>query len=160
MTNYAEMAQQRIAIAQDVLKWLAQGTIVASTGIYIESECDADKFIGYDNAQKHIKQLVENCQVCAKGALFAGMVHRYNGVTIEQFFDYDGGKSKLDEFFERNQLSMIEAAFEGWAYINRDGGEDELSDRVWEFYEKYEDAEDRMQAIMNNIIKNQGEFVP
>jgi hypothetical protein len=65
--------------------------------------------------------------------------------------------NKLNSIFSFNQLKLIEVYFEGndgYFYENRE------YDTVKAFYIKYPSDKKRLQLIMENIVENDGTFVP
>lgn len=68
----------------------------------------------------------------------------------------------LRRFFDRNQLKLIEAAFEGWGDVDFYGSPKarEFYDAVVEDEDKDVVANERLRLIMENIIANKGTFVP
>jgi len=72
-------------------------------------------------------------------------------ISEEDAFDY------LGKFFSKDQLEMIEVAFEqgGGAISKFDCNTEAL-----QFVEKVEEPADRMKLIMQNIVVNKGKFCP
>ena len=163
--------QRRIAVAKDVLKWLAMGRMTAKKKTYLAaSQLTPDgKINGF------------NCRACALGGMFACVVEQKKGVNLHEFnrgwADEDGGyrdygsqeqmHDMLGEFFDADELRNIENAFEG---RDREGG---IVNGAGAFYDEMAFSEDalkfnagirspkkRMQRIMRNIIRNEGRFIP
>lgn len=178
-------ATKRVAIAKDVLKWLATGKLKAQSGFYLLAPTEVvDVVNGY------------KCEACALGSLFACAVERgdaggtvvespslrnYYGSIGMRADTFEGVKlySKLEGIFDKVQLAMIEGAFEPEHSFPRDSREAGGSKRQWdEVQGTYwvdspeiawamawhktapKDPSDRMKAIMENIIANNGTFVP
>lgn len=112
-----------------------------------------------------------SCQVCARGAAFLAYVKRFNKVKIGQFFDSDGNvnddksriisKRKSRELFGAKNVQFIEVAFEGdprRCPSNRLRMAEKV--RAVQFYEAIPGGDDRLIAIMKNIIANEGTFKP
>lgn len=149
-------AQQRVAIAKDVLRTLDSGKIRPTRGVYLklEGKTVRRKDVGSQWCDK-LKD-VEVCEVCAKGAIFVAAALRFNRFKISddrvktsgeanRFYDVD--ICDLNErYFSKRQLEAIEEAFE----------------EVLVHYGAYANMSsvDAMIAIMQNIIKNNGRFVP
>ncbi len=157
MAKLAKLSKKamRIAIAKDVLSLLkAKDSIVAKSGVYLTCSCDADALINevpLGNAQENIDVLTKECRVCALGALFVGAVDLYNKCQLQEFGGYGNIVNKLRDFFSDKQLYLIEGCFEGhWdeKFVCRG------------FHNKYPEDAQRMKAIMRNIIRNEGNFVP
>lgn len=165
-------AEKRVAIAKDVIKQLELKKLVATPGTYFSiSQRVAEKLKPTAQLQKELKK-IPKCEVCALGACFVSAVRKFNDLTVQEVelgkyndelglytssdLGRDGTTDKLNEFFEPEQLNRIEQAFEGWdrsVYHNDEYG-------TVAFYAKYPNATRRMKAIMQNIIRNKGEFIP
>ena len=137
-------AEKRVILAQDVLKWIAAGRIRPEQDSYIyvprhPKYADVNELTFPELAEKAIE-----CEVCAKGGLiYAAFVRKGRSML-----DYRRGstESQITEFFSADQADAIEEYFEGW------------NDSP--FYENFRDPADRLTALMQNIIDNDGEFVP
>lgn len=144
--------ETRVLIAKDVLKGLKNNHINPIPGIYLWSEAlrswENPEIIG-----KQVCELLKSkpCEVCAIGALFVGQVERFNKLEFTKDLYSDDLRAELTKAFSMPQLLLIEAAFEGWIEGKFDGST---------FQKKYPDSTKRMDAIMRNIIKNNGTFIP
>lgn len=121
--------QQRVAIAKDVLKQIHAGRIKAKTMIYVRALNG-----GYRPKPG------QPCKACALGALFVSKYALANGMWIS-----DPGQEELHGslalYFSKYQLKDIENAFEG---------------HLWNH--EHANDEDRMIAIMQNIVDHNGTF--
>lgn len=152
-------ADQRVTIARDVLKELANNVLVVSEGEYSNIENDDELEIGFiENDTRSLRDLlpkITKCNVCAKGALLICIVARRNKVTVKQFdhqaWSSSNLSSTLGNIFSPSQLKMIENEFED-SHI--ESGYTPVM-QLGRFYDKK-----RLQIIMNNIIRNKGTFVP
>ena len=161
-------AEKRVAIAKDVLISLKQKRIRANTGSYF-CYTNFDEFDENDSAKKHINQI--KCECCALGATLLSTVKFANTLTISDLRFYSGSHGRswqiFKDIFTPKQLALIEYAFEHNTYGNR------IAQNV--FYEyisykkqreavdfglKYAKEDERLVAIMENIIKNKGTFKP
>jgi hypothetical protein len=166
-------ARQRMAIARDVLAQLATGKIVAESGTYFDSLTFKVRGAG-TQLQKSLQQM-ESCDVCAIGSLFVCGVLKANALTAGEAGvsgDYIGSgimTSYLSRFFTREQLGLIESAFEtdtGYAEspsslsardaVRFGNHVNDLADQL--NADNYDEI--KLQLIMQNIIKNKGTFVP
>jgi hypothetical protein len=170
--------EKKIAIAKDVLKHIKHFKKITQ-GEYgcVSME---ENLPGDDSAQLHIDKITKNCETCALGACFVSYIRLYNKVKIDDFiirnddiahtieFDYnDNIFHKLKSIFTQNQLDEIESAFElrdmGDEHHFGDDGyeidEDRFQDAI-QFGYQYSTPSDRLAAIMKNIVKNNGKFVP
>ena len=151
----ATPAQQRVLIAEDVLLWLKTGKVDAMQGIYLRV-LDDDR-VRYDLAKVN----GFTCEACALGAIFACALER-DQLPRSGDPDDDGTavsertmRRRLEPYFSEAQLKAIEGAFEindayaGWGPRNYG----------YALYKVSKSAEYRMEAIMRNIIANDGSFV-
>lgn len=172
-------SERAVAVAKDVLKHL--DTLRMTQGDYLSGtlKLPAEQ-IGKIDAGTQMQTLcdvaTERCRVCAIGACFLSHVRLFNEVSLgdvlgRQMFEYRKADAEylpfsivdtvmrryLDDYFGRQNLQLIEAAFErctGYAY-----GHHQAYDAV-EFGAKFALATNRMQAIMENVIANNGTFIP
>lgn len=169
--------QKRVAIANDVLGYLEAQRIKATPGTYMRLTG-----IGNVSDEEQICSVIAtaaNCNVCALGATFMAAVDRANALNIEHVgvsrwggdleISYGDMSDYLCQFFDEGQLLMIEAAFEGHdPHCDLD---DDTLDATTRMFSWTEDAEggdaicatppaDRMRAIMQNIVANNGRFKP
>lgn len=144
--------ETRILIAKDVLKSLKSNHIRPSPGTYLWSEA-LRSFQNPSIVGKQVCELLKSqpCEVCAIGALFVGQVERFNKLKFTKDLYSDDLRAELIKAFSMPQLLLIEAAFEGWSEGKFDGAA---------FATKYPDSTKRMEAIMRNIIRNNGTFKP
>ena len=165
-------AKQRVQIAKDVIAALKAKRLEAEHQTYLQVggyitenrilENESDSF-------KDTLKTIPTCTVCAKGAIFTCTVARKNKVTNEQAmsqnWDCDSLSKSLKGTFSAHQLRLIETEFEdddidGFGdAIARIAGAREIRP-VMELHELFNNAEDRMIAIMKNIIANKGTFKP
>jgi hypothetical protein len=105
--------------------------------------------------------------VCALGGLFMSCTN-FNNNTLLEDLDFASSElgdlieevklsNELNKIFSVKQLKLIEVYFEGndgYFYENRE------YDTVKAFYIKYPSDKKRLQLIMENIVENDGIFVP
>jgi hypothetical protein len=153
----------RVAIAKDVLKQLP--ALNPSKGTYVYKPNGNKNLHPNDQAQQHIDQISEDCQVCALGACFLSYIRLFNKITVDEITYIENSidpahhtvKNALREHFANEQLALIEAAFEGF----RSPADTTAVVKVIEdFYNKHPNPKKRLKAIMQNIIDNNGEFKP
>lgn len=168
-------AEKRVEIAKDLIAriQLEQISALGSNGIV--------SFQYTDFASDSIKSLLENvettvCKVCAKGGLLMSYIGRVNEMSRQDLISHEGQNSnycfdpeslhhqKLKEVFDVEQLVLIEEAFEGRTVLG-DGTfnfvvKNEKRYDAYSYKEQYEDANERLIAIAENIIKNEGTFIP
>lgn len=192
--NFEQMSPQekRVAIAKDVLLRLSTKAIRAeSSYLKLETKDGRD---GWDVKLGRAPEIEDQqlntaisegkiiCRVCADGALFLSHVMFSNHLTVKQATDivsFHQVQNRLQEIFSRDQLLMIETAFEGRAIHDEevsiiveapeefDAEMDEviseltltpLGDKLVLWRDQFDEAEDAMRAIMENIIQHEGEF--
>lgn len=172
-----EKAELRVAVAKDVLASMRK--YCAAPGTYIDPTHDAliaaSKVA--DKGGKEVAQLLKKkCDVCAIGATFLSLVaidNKYkfqvgNNLVGESFVYTPLGyqaKDRLRKVFSEEQLCLIESAFETVHFndfynLVQDKDLDDKVDRAVAFGEKYDDPDKRLRAIMRNIVKNEGTFIP
>jgi hypothetical protein len=134
-------------------------------------------------SQESCSMMRSQCTVCAKGALLLSRIDKFNHIRWNQIAEgtpYDVNYIVLDatnpraekllsDAFSAKELALIEAAFEcSKEYIERIVPV--LLAETIEIREKFADAErfgkshqddnDRLYAIMSNIVDNEGDFKP
>jgi hypothetical protein len=141
-------AEKRVLIAKDVLELLDAGKFKAKTG---NGYFKTNKRISSGNINFPLEKILKTtkeCEVCALGALFYAHVNRFNQIKANDlglvkgdilYCGWDDATSNLSKYFFREQLHNIERDFE------KDGSPGRI-------------ANDKLSKIMNNIIKNKGEY--
>ena len=152
--NNSTPEQKRVMIAQDVIDRINVKLLTANQGriIYLPE---------YGNVNKENVNSI-NCEVCAKGGLFAAYVGRVNNFDETCYISnslVNPAHEKLLEIFTIEQLAIIEFAFEGSLHIHSVDVDDHLYISLKDFYYQYENDDERLIAICENIIKNNGDFV-
>ena len=168
--------QKRVEILKDVLKHIKAQRIVAQCQVIIKYNDIVPK--EEENVQKILKNMSkkkERCLVCARGALLFSSIWKNN--EFYKKFEIDGwsgdsmlGKGTaedkteengyLEKFFDKNQLAMMETAFEG-KFNNSI-----LNSKDWESCNDFNrknyhlDDTERLEAIIKNAISNRGTFIP
>lgn len=136
---------------------------------------------GADVRQLYLENKIQQCSCCALGGMFMSCTLYNNNTTLENLGYvgddignalYKGSEpgslsNGLDKFFSVAQLRLIEQTFEGNNGVVISGEDDEtgeefnkFSPRAEAFYKKYKKPKDRLVAIMQNIVKNNGTFKP
>lgn len=145
-----QRAAERVAIAKDVLQQLGSNQLIAGHGGYVVFWRNPQNWDFYENhekdpAQPIIDEIKKHCHVCARGALIISYVARHNKLSVRELSRQAcRPNSVLGEFFDNDQLGLIEAAYE----LDED------------FYDQYPNPQQRLIAIMENLVKNNGTFVP
>lgn len=112
-----------------------------------------------------------SCNVCGIGAVFIASVRRADKLKLKDFAPPDSWgddidqqmRDYLDEWFDADQRELIERAFEK-GEVGGDGDSKNVTQEDDEvaaaFGRKFRNADDRLEAIMRNIVDNDGEFIP
>jgi hypothetical protein len=114
------------------------------------------------------------CEACAKGGLFLSYIGIVNNYDTKA--GYINGRQEnnspemqtLGQIFSKKQLSLIETAFEGDTYFQNVKLSDKEINRCYLFRGgSCDETDDSLEndlkiltKICNNIIKNNGEFIP
>ncbi len=164
-------ADARVAIAKDVLAALDAKKITASRGTYGVLDLK-NPVRGFAVGVREILPDLKSCHVCALGAAAIALVGRENYLTVNAYLgtteihlDDCRYRSLLREYFSGEQLAMIESAFESInsAYKENISYQNEgILQSV--YYSKHipdgSVSSVCMRAIFQNIIDNNGTFVP
>jgi len=171
----ASKAERKILLAKDVLAQLRAKKIKTTTGEWLTFNVGGTK---WDKKEEEICNLqvdflnknIENCECCALGGLMLSCTLYQNKVNVPVSFGWYGSrllevnfnglkehdkiaKKQLSNIFSLTELKLIESYYEcGNGLYGRLGKE--FSDFWYDLT-----SEERMIAIMKNIIKN-GKFIP
>lgn len=171
--NNLSPAQKRVAIAQEVLARLAADKFHARRGWFYLWRSDVPTA---GDLNKEMQPVAERatCTVCALGGLFMSAVIKGNNQTLTYSLAGDVASgdacgfspmiNKLKEYFSQDQIILIEMAFErGGGYYAGELDAEQFPEG-WEeaqgFGQAWIDDRTRMEAIMRNIIANNGTFLP
>lgn len=140
--------KQRVAIARDALSQLKAKCLTAIAGDYMQPEYTA----GVETTVLSI-----SCGVCALGGLFCGLA----GNTKDRSVTYSGRaiRNSLNPYFSERQLTEIESAYERKNMYYWEADRDAGALAMRHFPTGTRPAA-RLQAILGNIIRNKGTFVP
>lgn len=164
-------AEARIAIAKDVIETLAFERMFAKSkyGYFMVNEAARGvREDSYEAVALSMKTRGKTtCTVCAIGAACLSAVSLYDEAEpVEQ--DYDGWRSSsirmctvLARWFTRKQLNLIECAFEKSLHFQEANPSLESRSRAKAFGIQHpENSRERLEAIMKNVIENNGTFKP
>ena len=163
----ATKAQKRVMIAKDVLTQIKAKRYFAESGCWVQTNINAtcEKDLKDEDSVQELfaEKKIESCNVCALGGLFMSCTNLNNNTTVQdlknEFYigdlvaDDDEISNGLNRIFTQKQLRLIESYFEGGEGYFRGGNKTQT------FLESYNDDE-RLEMIMQNIIDNDGTFVP
>ncbi len=174
----------RILICYDALLQLRQKKVRARKGKYVvvKKKNAGDSWTPTINLKNKLNQQIDSvldkqqCEACALGTLFISRARIFNQIKVGDIPNFQYGEITFDasqssltlfkdlqSYFSSEQLSLIESCFEGEpigiagqtsCYNNDIRG---ISER---YLNKYKTAESRLIAILKNIIKNNGLFIP
>ncbi len=143
-------SEQRVVIAKDVIAQLHEGRYFAEMGNWVEPDEDVEY-----SKEALTDEYTPVCKVCGLGALFLSAVRFGNGFRARpgSMLLVTQIESVLIDIFNHDQISLIEQAFEqGRGQYSGDEG-------AIHFGQQYDYDEERLLAIMNNIVRNDGEFI-
>lgn len=180
--------EKRVTIARDVLMQIQSKRLIPKSGVWLLGVVDGvfEKDIELQKVLENVKE----CEGCALGGMFMCTVERANKLKISQledtYINCDQNHKNFGEitanevsqndiynymkrFFSKTQLDLIETTFEltnGGAEVSE--SVQKLATDFWADFcvsENKEDGcildpEDRMRLIMENIVANNGTFVP
>ena len=158
--------EKRIALAKDVIKHLNTKKIIVSQYIgYIRNHeiiIQIGDYVADKGKLPELQPLLKEhvCQVCALGAMFVSDIMNRNKYKMDSLGFYDLSLSSISErltFFSERQLELIEAYFEGGRTISF---LDENHEEAIYFHSINPNSQKRVIKIMENIINNNGEFIP
>jgi len=154
-----------IKVAKDVLESIHG--LAIQTGAYVYASTDLDGIKG-SKAQAEYLSTNKRCRTCALGACLLSLVKLRNKFEFEISNDTYGDHSpyigvswetaqeRLKEAFTPQQIQQIEDAFE----VYRMGNIYPDLQATIRFGQAYSDDAERLTAIMQNIIDNDGIFTP
>lgn len=183
----ASPAEKRVLIAKDVIAQLKTDRLIAQRGIWTDMTARDSDIDGADSFQStFLKNKNVACSCCAVGSLFIGctlFANKIKNADIEDNFDlgdmlFEGHNfaNGFNKLFSREQLGLIEIAFEGQtAFL--DGDEVlglkpiTISKRKTEAARLFfaqncnqisagQSARAGLIKIMENIVANKGTFKP
>jgi hypothetical protein len=150
-------SEKRVAIAKDVIKQIrTKQVVVKAKNGYV---CNLQS-----NHPELVRNVQSNCEVCGIGSLIVSLCKSFEPqITFDfagerdgyYFLDDDAIRPQLEKYFSTKQLDLIEGAFEGYAPFL-----DDIGRAAGLFGEQYEKDELRLIKIMENIIENNGCFIP
>lgn len=182
----ATAAQKRVIIAQDALDQIKSKRFKPESGNFLKVKNLEFNPNGYHTSEEaelgeksFQKVFVESpkikCVGCALGALFLSTTVVNNNSTVcetieegsdlGEMIQYRNSFSNgLHKFFSEEQLVQIEYCFEGGAgyFGSYNISSTEKRVKLDEFISKHRglSATNRLVAILNNIIENEGKFKP
>lgn len=152
-------AGKRIAIAKDVIAQIKSKLFNIETGKWARVDIiDDNDMVDKQSLLAGGLPRKFQCNCCAVGAAFLSSIRLFNVAS----FDADSEVQQFDAFnqlatyFDRDQLKMIEEAFE----LGGGACSTNSRDETVKFGDRYDDETKRALAIFTNIVKNRGTFKP
>jgi hypothetical protein len=171
--NAMSPKEKRVAVAKDALKQIRYGRYKANTGNYVIPNWYPYNVEDNEESQEYLENKgFWGCKVCAIGAVFLSKVRLGNNHTgdLEVMNSPNMIISNLKGIFSAKQLRLMEVAFEdltGGAfkessvYDSNNPKHTAKIEKALEFFKDYLDRpEERLIAILENIIANNGTFKP
>lgn len=159
--------EKRVIIARDVLSQIKINTIRPRTGLYLHfTDYIEDDLKVKFPLPAHKVFSESDCYACAIGACFYSLIVVGDQLLTRDVVSRDGMihpsdiRPHLYFLFTREQLALIESAFERRAQDHANWCNRKEVGKAVQFGEAYRNAPTRMRAIMKNIIQNNGTFVP
>jgi hypothetical protein len=164
-----------VLVAQDVLDRLDHLSL--TRGHYLYGYPDKGDINPDGDLRDNVKVIEQICSICALGALLLSKARLFDDVPMTNVLEYGGfgistyrinmtrGEltAKLRDAFSDEQLDLIETAFER-RYIGSNCTRTKLASealsRAIRFGEAFYNNTERLKAIMENVIANNGVFVP
>lgn len=167
-------AEKRIQLARDVLAQLKRGDIEAERGTWLQADVPTTT-VDLNTDLQTLLQATEVCKACAFGSLFVAAVKRKNdfkvldikglhltGVDEREIediqLDFDEMANYMGPFFTKDQISLIESAFEGGGLHNNKKSINFLEEV--DASDPWLDDSIRLRLVMENIVANDGTFKP
>lgn len=151
----ANPRERRLMIAKDVLAQVEAGRIIAKQGTLIKTG-----FLDSKQPHRELKEIFwereDPCECCALGSIFLVTVERKDNICFASHAIY-GPQVMMEQVirdeFPLDQILLIEQAFErGKGFYS-----ESVNAIAWGM--KYADPTERLIAIMENIIRNNGNFL-
>lgn len=168
-------------MAKDIIEQIKIGRYIANNNSYIKdlTTIDENKFSDASEICDVFDEIKE-CKVCALGATILSATHLGNRLKVGNLnINYPIGVGKLrqqtviellESIFSDETLFLIESCFEGFTHdddryavnvkdINSRSFSYDVVLNCNRFKNKYDNIDDRLIAICENIINNDGEFI-
>ncbi len=183
-------AEQRVAIAKDVLKQISEKAMSPRIGRYAYFPREGRVILPETPLDKVLEE-ASKCTVCALGACFVSMVEMGNQMTVRDALKQEGiNKRNTDRILQREltykilwveeqnlrrrlrrifsgqQLAMLECAFEMQTSFTQEASHlsydkrVDLASKAMAWGKQFKTSRARLIAIMENIIANEGTFNP
>ena len=175
----ASKSEKRIMVAKDVLQQLKIGKYKSESYTYVDislKNFDTD----FDNQFRENFDKIEQCRCCGVGSMILSLTKFNNKFTFNDLNKDSNEKIwiELSKFFSKQQICWVEFAFEGWEMdskyqVNNPVGvsgdhldyvitkiDQSEEENLLQWRDKFSNDTIRLTKIMQNIIRNSGNFVP
>jgi len=122
-----------------------------------------EKDVGKD-VRDVLKKKMKTCQVCAVGAVMVSSILRFDNMPVTKgaierhnggdYLAEAAGDRTFKSPFSAKQLMVLEAEFEDYSRYG------ENYNPLGLFCRKFKNRAKRLTAMMENVIRNKGKFVP
>lgn len=169
----ASPAKKRVMIAKDVISQLKSGKIVPDHTYFSWPDHKSEETaecLRRNRTPTNMALLTSrtSCEVCGIGSLFVAALERDGRYKLGR---YKGRSSEpgraeivcyLTPYFDRTQLQLIEAFFEQDLYFTSIDVQETLDPEMVYKNPIFTERDDRkrLEMIMENIIENNGQFIP
>ncbi len=141
----------KVEIAEYILKHLKT---IPTKGVYIQSDQEYYR-LHHEERISNLPDLQQHCMTCAIGSIFLSLLYlTKNDPTLYEL--QTSGMEKRDAIlqtiFDKEQLDLIEQYYEGW---NAEG-----SRKYPAWRDQFKTNKEVLDAIAQNIIDNNGVFIP
>ena len=158
--------ERAVLVAKDVLAAISAGRFKVDQGNYVYSNAlRSDEPLREDMRRAAIRSEAydawrDDCHVCALGACLVTMIDRGTVVRDDLAIgDRDELFEELEGVFTQEAFDLIEEAFE-LGGVRTDMSDTLAARRARNFGRRRKDPVQRLEAIMQNIVDNRGEFIP
>lgn len=152
--------QKFLAIIKDAKEQLALGRFKEKKGQYVDLDEKFDTNMTSEEMQLlMLSDHQPTCKVCARGAMMISRCRLGNSVDSETVFDMESDTTIPG--IPLNVQRVIESIFESKYYMNSGDLANALNDSKHHAlrYECIRGKHSRLNAIFDNIIKNDGDYV-
>ncbi len=161
---------KRVAIALDAKIQILMDKYQPNTGhyvilkkdhYYLKHEFDWDT-IKHQEARDVMKEDGITCSVCAKGALLCSLISYKDNASVNSIYNtsYGETRDRLKDYFSVAQIDLIELAFEGFMPNTNYEISTKTFKAARKFYETLSPSKERLLKILDNIVDNNGTFIP
>jgi len=171
--NSLRLRGQRVAIAKDVIAQIECKNLSVQSWVYVSSSLRGGERLPIVDrnetaTEKYVDVITQSCSVCALGSLLLSRCRIGSPMPLDALgYEEDDVKRgtveadrtdcglSLGDMFDSDPLDEVAGCFEGWV---KESDKKKWVGRDW--FHGFPCHEDRLLAIMQNIVDNDGTFVP